>query len=625
MINSMSDRLSQFQDFCSQFDDVVVVGEGETVPIGAINQVGFFGRDVEAGATGLTIFGNIPVLPKRNRFKVISFYTSDNEYADFAERLKLSLEKFGVEYELEAVKSFGSWELNCAYKARFIKKQWIASDVPVVWLDADATVETDPILFGQIDADFAIHKWGGQSAHDQGWEFCSGTLYFGKSELAGRLIDQWLLRCEADPILWDQVHLCSAWCDISSAYPLRTFWLPRAYLQIADAPEFASVVIKHWQASRASKSDGRALNPVPFFYTVEGIESRKNNRLWRSDEERFWIAEGPSHIIPDIGHEFPEGFDLGEALRNAIGGEFPVLEFGCGVGRLASLFDKDEYIGIDVSPSALLHARRRLPAHQLRITDQGIKYPDAPTVFVYTVLLHIADDALTGYLKNIVKGRQRIIIAELMDSRWRRDGNPPVFNRDPEEYVLTMADLGYRLTSYSKHGYKRYENCGLQQDTRITFLTFDCERPDHDESLIENISSAPYHYGHHMFEFSIKPPLFHTQIGEWVDGGVKSDGQAGCLVFGPYIAVKPGRYFAKFHGHIDYGQGGVRFDVVSERGVKNLGGCVSSEFQEGICEVPFTVADLGETDVEFRVFADSEMSVFISCIEIIPFADGVAD
>jgi SAM-dependent methyltransferase len=223
-----------------------------------------------------------------------------------------------------------------------------------------------------------------------------------------------------------------------------------------------------------SKADGRALNASHYAHTPDGIESRLHNRLWRTVEEGFWIGEGTAHIKPETGNEYPEGFDVGAALREAIGGKYPVLEVGCGVGRIATLFSKDEYTGVDINPAAIAHARRVLPNHRLRLTDHGIEYPEAPTAMVYTVLLHVSDVAILPLLKEMSKGRERVVIAELMDARWRRAGNPPVFNRNPEDYILMMASLGFRFTSYAKHGYTRYENQGLPQDTRITFLTFDC-------------------------------------------------------------------------------------------------------------------------------------------------------
>ncbi|MBB3018717.1 SAM-dependent methyltransferase [Microvirga lupini] len=408
-----------------------------------------------------------PKLPARP-YKVVSFFTADNEYAAHSARLRETLERFAVPHNLVSIESAGPWEHTCAWKSRFLREQWEASEVPIVWIDADATVEAPPTLFNTIDSDFAVHKW-------DGWQFGSGTLYFGKTEAAKALLDQWLVRCEADPATWDQTHLQSAWCDISAQQELRTYWLPRSYLQIFDAKADEPAVIKHWQASRKPKAEGRTTGLPQLSHTLKGIEDRRNNRLWRTPEEAFWISQGTAHIKPELGFDFPEGFDVGEALHQAIAGQYPVLEVGCGVGRVASCFTPEQYVGVDVNPNALRQARASLPQHSFRIFDDGFEYPPAPTAMIYTVLLHVSDDALPPLLEQAVKGRQRFIIAEVMDTRWRREGNPPVFNRNPEDYILMMQDLGFRFVAVQKHAYERYdqEPWNVGRDSRITFLTFE--------------------------------------------------------------------------------------------------------------------------------------------------------
>lgn len=411
-----------------------------------------------------------PTPAPRKPFCVVSYFTEDNEYAEHARRLRGTLERFAIPHELQPVRSAGAWEHDCARKARFIRECWEKSDVPTVWIDADATVEAEPTLFGEIDADFAVHKW-------DGWQFGSGTLYFGKTEAAKALLDQWVVRCDADPATWDQVHLQSAWCDISACRTLRTYWLPRSYLQIFDSASHEPAVIKHWQASRKPKTEGRTTGLAQLQHTSKGIEDRRNDRLWRTPEEAFWISQGTRHIKPELGFDFPEGFDVGAALQDAIAGHYPVLEIGCGVGRVASRFAPAHYIGVDVNPNALLQARTALPAHNLRIFDDGHEYPAAPTAMLYTVLLHVSDEALPALLAQAVKGRERFVIAEIMDTRWRRDGDPPVFNRDPEDYILMMQALGFRLVGARKHAYERYdkEPWNVGRDSRLTILTFAAE------------------------------------------------------------------------------------------------------------------------------------------------------
>ncbi len=447
---------------------------------GAGGQIGFLGANSQTGRNPVTIYSrgdriNRSSLRDNQPFKVVSFYTQDSRYTAHAERLRASLDNFNLDYVIEPVADHGAWEKNCAYKSEFILKAWRASPIPVVWLDADATLTAEPELFARVRADFGLHKWTWDHAHaDAGWEFCSGTLYFGKSPLVEALLNQWALRCRADPMTWDQVHLCSAWCDISATSPLQTVWLPRAYLHIDGAPELEPPVIRHWQASRELRSELATSLEDPLKINAHGIADRRDNRLWRSREELFWIGEGTENIIPASKLEFPEGFDVGAALDAAIDKLYPVLEIGCGTGRIASLFEPKNYVGIDVNPSALISARTNFPNHIFRIHDLGYEYPAAPTAMFYTVLLHVSDDRISEVLSNAVAGRQQLVIAELMDRRWRRGGNPPVFNRDPEDYILLMRALGWNLIAASAHEYERYacEPWNIGRDSRLKILVF---------------------------------------------------------------------------------------------------------------------------------------------------------
>jgi hypothetical protein len=470
-----TDTDEEEQQFLRQFSVGALTSTADPMPEG-LTQVGFIGRDREKDRPSKTVFGALRQTRIRHPFRIVSFYTEDNEYAEHAARLRNSAARFGLECHMRAVRSAGSWERNCAFKAEFILEEWTASPDPIVWIDADATFESAPVLFAAVDADVGLHKWTWENdrPHD-GWQFASGTLYFGKSERTRFLLEQWVLRCRADPMTWDQVHLCSAWCDVNTIAALKTVWLPRSYLQIDGAPEFDVPVVKHWQASRKLRVAGKTSHSTAFEITEQGMADRRLNRLWRTPEELFWIAEGTAHIKPEIGLDFPEGFDIARELRAAIGGKLPVLEIGCGVGRIASLFEPSEYLGVDVNPTSLLQARTFLPDHTFRIHDRGYKYPATPSVLFYTVLLHVSDEALEELLSLAAARCERLVIAELMDRRWRREGNPPVFNRDPEDYILAMQKCNFGLVSARKREYERYakEPWNVGRDSRLTILSFE--------------------------------------------------------------------------------------------------------------------------------------------------------
>lgn len=199
--------------------------------------------------------------PEHRLPTIISFYTIDTPYAELANRLRESCKTLGLDYRIEGIESKGSWEFNCATKARFILDQWRRLKVPVLWVDADALVRRKPSLLAGTDADFAVHKI-------ERWEMASGTIYFNQTNHAQRLLERWGELCRLEPAVWDQHHLDAAWEEMANLFPLKTIWLPQSYTKVFDRPilpgEDTQPVIEHFQASRQFKRTVSNLAPTPF-------------------------------------------------------------------------------------------------------------------------------------------------------------------------------------------------------------------------------------------------------------------------------------------------------------------------------------------------------------------------
>jgi hypothetical protein len=183
----------------------------------------------------------------------VSFYTPG--YAGEAAGLIASLDAFGLEHQVLALPSTGAWVRNCSLKARYISGRAEAHPGrPLVWIDADARVVAKPALLADLDCDFAAH-W----LYDA--ELLSGTLYFGPTLAAQKLIALWEFGCEAEPDEWDQRILQRC---VERASGLRVSRLPPEYTWIQgerekDIGETAygkrEPVIVHRQASRLHRHD----------------------------------------------------------------------------------------------------------------------------------------------------------------------------------------------------------------------------------------------------------------------------------------------------------------------------------------------------------------------------------
>ena len=188
------------------------------------------------------------------------------------------------------------------------------------------------------------------------------------------------------------------------------------------------------------------------------------------DTTDFWKGEGHEYIKPTTGGEFPEGWDVKSYLSKLCDGK-SITEIGCGTGRLSSAFQPEQYIGIDISSKALEIAESKNKHYKYLLDNQEDPYPNADVRLVYTVLLHIDDDCIGDFIENLCKDTERVIVAEIMARKWRRPGDPPVFNREADEYITLFEKCGFELEYNNEKPYEKYKD-HLLGPTNITFLTF---------------------------------------------------------------------------------------------------------------------------------------------------------
>lgn len=173
----------------------------------------------------------------------------------------------------------------------------------------------------------------------------------------------------------------------------------------------------------------------------------------------YWRSGAGLGNITPFGKTWPEGRDFGPWLAGFIG-QGKVLEFGCGIGRLARLFPAERYVGVDVCGRALDVARAALPSYDFRDAREAL--PDADVTLAHTVLLHVPDDDLPAILARFASSR--IVISEILGRRWRRAGNPPVFNREIGDYEAALP--AHRLMRLAHRLYPHYP------DTFLTVMEF---------------------------------------------------------------------------------------------------------------------------------------------------------
>ena len=197
-----------------------------------------------------------------NNWKIVSFYS--NNYADIAYKYLIpSLKKLNLDYYIVEIPNLNSWKEATDYKAWFIKECLNKFTCNIVWIDADATVNSYPILFDELsdsNIDVAYHMLSWETHYgrprDKGkFEFLSGTLFFNNNIRVKQLIDQWIVYTKIYSPEQRALHQA-----IRETIGLNIKELPREYCYITTKPDgslsaipLENTIINHYQASRGRK------------------------------------------------------------------------------------------------------------------------------------------------------------------------------------------------------------------------------------------------------------------------------------------------------------------------------------------------------------------------------------
>lgn len=193
---------------------------------------------------------------------IISFYTVDTPYQIEIQNLIASCAKYHLQTEIEGYPSFGTWELNCAFKPFFILQKMKELQKPLLWVDADGVFLQQPSWQEEaFQADLAV-RMHEDLPKDHPSKVISSTIFVANNKKAEQLIRNWametkklLLDPERKEEFWDQIALRNVL--LSSEKQAKIASLPLVYAKIFDHPEdktaIPNAVIEHYQASRRYK------------------------------------------------------------------------------------------------------------------------------------------------------------------------------------------------------------------------------------------------------------------------------------------------------------------------------------------------------------------------------------
>jgi len=209
-----------------------------------------------------------------NKFQIVSGYTKNTPYEKEVQNLKTSLDKFGFSCEhIVGFENLGTWEKNCQQKALILKSKLQELKTPIVWLDADAVLKKNPVLFYEIEKDiaFCYYRIAGKD------ELLSGTIFLKPSEISFKILDEWIKLNNQNPKEWDQRTLQK----IIKNFKIDYYNLPPSYCKI-DYIKCDEIVIGQNQSSRRFKSIINADEEIYKRY------SEYNVSLWENLKIVYW-------------------------------------------------------------------------------------------------------------------------------------------------------------------------------------------------------------------------------------------------------------------------------------------------------------------------------------------------
>ena len=193
-------------------------------------------------------------------FMVVSMATLNTPYENEAKIMSESADKFKLDNIVYAIPDLGDWTKNCAQNAEVILEAMeYYPEHDILFVDADATFEREPILFNDYPFDFAISLM--QYPGEKYPRHNTGTIWAKNNDKVKKFIREWQKLNEIDQCdseygeAWEQANLRK----ILEGADINFGILPDSYCWIFDNEIQArnkteEPVIVHHQASRRFKA-----------------------------------------------------------------------------------------------------------------------------------------------------------------------------------------------------------------------------------------------------------------------------------------------------------------------------------------------------------------------------------
>ena len=324
----------------------------------------------------------------------------------------------------------------------------------------------------------------------------------------------------------------------------------------------------------------RALSKRPTFLMVGTVEPRKGHLQTLSAFEQLW-AEGADVNLIVVGHEGWKGMS------------------------------NDKRRTIPLITSRLLNHPKR-ESHLFWL--QGISDEYLEKIYAASTCLIAASEG-EGFGLPLIEAAQHKLPIIARDI--------PVFREVAGVHALYFSGLTPNALANCVREWLALDKAGQapQSDT-MPWLTW----KQSTQNLLDVMLGGQWYQQwmpDDVYRFWGGDSRLNTQVGKRTGRNMVSAGEAGYLLYGPYIPLVAGKYWVMIRGGIgENGLAGAHMDAVTDKGSVLLGKSVLSEPDENGNFVALLISlDVPCTDLEVRVWVSKNTDLHVSMIEIAPWQD----
>lgn len=122
--------------------------------------------------------------------KVISFYTDDWKYSEYARDLITDCERLNLTHRIEPRKNTGSYSKNTCVKPHFIRECLESETDDLLWVDVDGSILKYPSILSTLSMSHDIGaKKRIDRSQDLSWHV--GTLWLNNNPMVKEFVNSW--------------------------------------------------------------------------------------------------------------------------------------------------------------------------------------------------------------------------------------------------------------------------------------------------------------------------------------------------------------------------------------------------------------------------------------------------